>query len=558
MVDLSPTHRLDTQLVTPIQVSPLIFALCILIGVDYFRGTLYLSSTIPVGILVGFLVIFGLSHFIPKLKFGQLHGLYLVLYHVVLGLALIFILPVLSYYLFLWILLLYLGEYYYQAKGMLASLAVLLVVLVAGSAYQLHGFSSTSILMILPYFMVLTAITLVLTRIVLGGRRERLSLNEKIVKTEYEHERLVALINSMSEAVIATDEAGKITIYNAAALDLLDTNSELTGKLISECLRLTDGTKKSVDIMQVAKQTRYILRRTDLMLPVNDTDQMALDINISRVSMTAAIVKQEGYTFLMRDITAQKSLDEERDLFISEVSHELRTPITIAEANISMANLQATKPDRDEDALVGSIDKAHKQVLFLADMVNDLSTLSRASRDDKSMDVDTFSIREIILELARTYAPQADKKGLYLKANVEFKLPEVTSSKLYLKEILQNFVTNAIKYTKEGGITVRAYAHNEQTLAITIHDTGIGISKSEITKVFEKFWRSEDPYTRQTSGTGLGLYITSKLAGRIGAEITVESTVGEGTTFGILLPVIAVKTVDQKKVANDQVAHIFE
>jgi two-component system sensor histidine kinase VicK len=362
----------------------------------------------------------------------------------------------------------------------------------------------------------------------------------------------------MSEAVIATDEAGKITIYNAAALDLLDTNSELTGKLISECLRLTDGTKKSVDIMQVAKQTRYILRRTDLMLPVNDTDQMALDINISRVSMTAAIVKQEGYTFLMRDITAQKSLDEERDLFISEVSHELRTPITIAEANISMANLQATKPDRDEDALVGSIDKAHKQVLFLADMVNDLSTLSRASRDDKSMDVDTFSIREIILELARTYAPQADKKGLYLKANVEFKLPEVTSSKLYLKEILQNFVTNAIKYTKEGGITVRAYAHNEQTLAITIHDTGIGISKSEITKVFEKFWRSEDPYTRQTSGTGLGLYITSKLAGRIGAEITVESTVGEGTTFGILLPVIAVKTVDQKKVANDQVAHIFE
>jgi two-component system sensor histidine kinase VicK len=441
---------------------------------------------------------------------------------------------------------------------MLGSLAVLLVVLVAGSAYQLHGFSSTSILEILPYFMVLTAITLVLTRIVLGGRRERLSLNEKIVKTEYEHERLVALINSMSEAVIATDEAGKITIYNAAALDLLDTNSELTGKLISECLRLTDSTKKSVDIMQVAKQTRYILRRTDLMLPVNDTDQMALDINISRVSMTAAIVKQEGYTFLMRDITAQKSLDEERDLFISEVSHELRTPITIAEANISMANLQATKPDRDEDALVGSIDKAHKQVLFLADMVNDLSTLSRASRDDKSMDVDTFSIREIILELARTYAPQADKKGLYLKANVEFKLPEVTSSKLYLKEILQNFVTNAIKYTKEGGITVRAHAHNEQTLAITIHDTGIGISKSEITKVFEKFWRSEDPYTRQTSGTGLGLYITSKLAGRIGAEITVESTVGEGTTFGILLPVIAVKTVDQKKVANDQVAHIFE
>lgn len=553
-----PSRSIDDNLVTPRQISPLLFALAGLIAVDHFNGSLFSHSSAVAYGLIAFMIVFGLSHFIPRLKFGRVHGVYLFLYHLLLGLSLIFVLPVLSYYLFLWILLLYLSEYYYQARGMIASLTTLFLILLVGSSYQLHGFTQLALMKILPYFVVLTAITMVLTRIVLGSRKERLGLTEKIVKTEYEHERLVALINSMSEAVVATDQKGKITMYNAAALDLLDTNIELTGKNLPEQMSLLDAEKKPVDILDIAKKTRYISRRTDLILPVGENDQMALDINISRVIMSSAIVKQEGFMFLMRDITAQKSLDEERDLFISEVSHELRTPITIAEANISMASLQAAKPDKDEKVMVEVIEKAHKQVLFLADMVNDLSTLSRANREDKSMDVESFAIRDIIQELARTYAPQADKKGLYLKAYVERNIPQITTSRLYLKEILQNFVTNAIKYTNEGGITVRVLMHNERTLALRIEDTGIGISKSEIAKVFEKFWRSEDPYTRQTSGTGLGLFITSKLAARIGAEITLESTIGKGSCFGLLLPIVAVKTVDQKKVVENQVSHIFE
>ena len=99
---------------------------------------------------------------------------------------------------------------------------------------------------------------------------------------------------------------------------------------------------------------------------------------------------------------------------------------------------------------------------------------------------------------------------------------------------------------------------NDHTLQIGVRDTGIGISKSELNKVYEKFWRSEDPYTRQTSGTGLGLFITAKLAKRIGAQLNLESELKKGSTFSLLLPVVAVKDVDVKNLVKEEVQHLYE
>ncbi|MDQ5944412.1 MAG: two-component system, OmpR family, phosphate regulon sensor histidine kinase PhoR, partial [Patescibacteria group bacterium] len=199
----------------------------------------------------------------------------------------------------------------------------------------------------------------------------------------------------------------------------------------------------------------------------------------------------------------------------------------------------------------------HKQVLFLTDMVNDLSTLSRAERTDKEMDMETFDIADILTELASTYRPQAEAKKLYLKLDADAELPRITTSRLYLKEILQNFITNAIKYTQTGGITVIARDENG-LLGVSVADTGIGISKSEHDKVFDKFWRSEDPLTRQTGGTGLGLYITSKLARRIGAQIDFKSEPKKGSVFTLSLSVVAVQDIDKKNVVKKEVENILD
>ena len=138
-------------------------------------------------------------------------------------------------------------------------------------------------------------------------------------------------------------------------------------------------------------------------------------------------------------------------------------------------------------------------------------------------------------ELLQAYEKQATDKGLILIVKADPHLEILQSSKLYVKEILQNFITNAIKYTQTGSVHVSAHA-KPGGLLFEVHDTGIGISKADKEKVFDKFFRSEDFRTRQSSGTGLGLYVTMKLARLIHAEIDLDSEINKGSTFSVYFP----------------------
>jgi signal transduction histidine kinase len=543
--------------VSPKLISPASLAVVILLLVNYGNGQSFSKSPAVVLSFAALVTAFSLSHFLPSSRFGRAHAFYLYVYHWLLAFMLIFIVPTLSYYLYLWVMFMYLAEFLYQAKGMALSAAALLITMLMGSLYQYNGLSKTLVIRILAEFVTIVSVNLVMTRLAFGNRARRAEMQQKVVRAEFEHSRLVALINSMSDGVIATDDRGKILNYNAAALDLLDTNITLTGQFISDYLKLKDPRDRPVDIMDIARATNYLQRRSDLYINYGDQDKVSLDINISRIARSTVLAKQQGFTFLLRDITLQKSLDEERDLFISEVSHELRTPLTIAEGEMSMAILLADKPQPDVAKIKESVEKSHDQVVFLADMVNDLSALSRAQRDDTSMDIETFSVSDVLQELEETYKPQAEKKGLYLKVDIAPATPQLTTSRLYFKEILQNFITNAIKYTEKGGITVKGQAVDSEHVIISVRDTGYGIAKSEQAKVYQKFWRSEDPLTRSTGGTGLGLFITAKLTQRLGAQLRLESKVKEGSTFSIVVPIKAVKSVDTHNVAKNEAANLF-
>jgi len=553
-----PISDSDEIIMSPKLISPAAIGIALLLVINYFTSQTFTTNPLLVAISTAAISLFALSHFIPIFRFGRAHAFYLYTYHWILGFLLLFVVPTLSYYLYIWVMLMYLTEFYYQAKGALLSAGSLLIIMVVGSFYQNNGLSWDMAIRIAVEFCVILTVNLVMTRLAFGNRQQRKELSTKIVRSEYEHGRLVALINSMSDAVIATDEDGKILNYNAAALDILNTNMTLSEMLISNVMKLVNSDNIPVDALGIAQKTTYLQRRTDLSIPISKGDKVDLDMSVSRIARSTLLSKQQGYTFLLRDITQQKSLDEERDMFISEVSHELRTPITIAEGDMSMAVLLIDKPDRKIDEIKRSVVRAHDQVIFLADMVNDLSALSRAQRDDKDMEVETFTVTEVLSELEQTYRPQAEKKGLYFKLDIAPSVPSLTTSRLYFREIMQNFITNAIKYTTEGGITVKGQAIDRDNILISISDTGVGISKSEQSKVYQKFWRSEDPYTRATSGTGLGLFITSKLAQRIDATLKLDSKFKEGSTFSIIVPVNTIKTIDQKSAVKNEVAHIFD
>jgi signal transduction histidine kinase len=483
-----------------------------------------------------FLSLFAGAHLLPSVRPHVSKAASIYAYHWILCFVLIFIVPTLSYFLYIWVLLIYLTYFSYQAKGVVYSSIALWAALVMGVQYQDNGLTIASFNKIVPQYILLLIVSIILTQLVFSNVQKRTDMESKVDQVERERARLLGLINTMYDPVITTDGRGYILAYNAAALNLLDTHMTLTGKHIRSILKLKDSKGNTIDIFKELESTTNIQRRKDLVLPVGSTDQISLDLSISTIKGTSLFSKKEGYTLLLRDITKEKSLDEEKDMFISEVSHELRTPITIAEGELSMGMLLVDKPKLAVEDIKESVTKAHDQVVFLADMVNDLTALSRAERSDTKMEIQTFKVGDIIKEIEQLYTAQAAKKGLYLKIAIDPAVDKISTNKLYFKEIMQNFVTNAIKYTQQGGITVTINKKGNNII-VAVKDTGNGIAKSEQAKVYDKFWRSEDPLTRSTNGTGLGLFITAKLARHIHGELGLESELKKGSTFTLTVPI---------------------
>jgi len=349
-----------------------------------------------------------------------------------------------------------------------------------------------------------------------------------------EHQRLTSLISSMADGVIAVDDHMKVVLYNGAALNLLDVNGSITGHPLRHTLRLFDENRQPIDVHKLVEDTRIPTSCRDYLLHYSDGSMVNVYLSIAPVRLGYGSEGDRGYVLLLRDITHEKSLEEERDEFISVVSHELRTPIAITEGNISNAQFIADKSG-DITEIRQALKAAHEQVLFLSGLVNDLSTLSRAERNALEVNIEPINTHKLIEELVRDYTKQAEAKGLKLKADIDPHLETLQTSRLYSHEILQNFITNAIKYTEKGSVTIGA-TQVPKGVTFTVTDTGIGISKSDQEKVFDKFFRSEDYRTRQNSGTGLGLYVTMKLARLIHAEISLESELNHGSTFSIFIP----------------------
>jgi PAS domain S-box-containing protein len=353
-------------------------------------------------------------------------------------------------------------------------------------------------------------------------------------RIENERQRLLSLINSLSNAVLAVDGQGKIYLYNAAALELLNTNRDISGSAINDLLPLRDVHGVRVNLLRLITDQDRAVNRQDLFYQASDGSKIILDLTVSPVHVFGyGRENWGGYMAVFRDITKQKSLDQERDEFISVTSHELRTPLAIAEANLSTALLPgyADIPLKAKKLL----NQAHDNIVFLSELIQDLTTLSRAERGDLKLKSEIIVTTQFADDLVRDYRDQVETKHLKFILDVPDKIGNVYTSEHALREILQNFLTNAIKYTKRGHVALRV-KHTDGGIEFVVEDTGIGISASDKPKIFTKFYRSEDYRTRQTGGTGLGLYITHKLAEKLGVTITFTSRLNHGSTFSLLVP----------------------
>ena len=498
-------------------------------GIDSFRYPT--DDWVILAIMFPWVAVGLVQFFLPITKqWGA--WLYLAANHFFAMLSLLFIASFSTSLSPLWIVLFLASHIYLPRTGIWFSISLLFVTSLLDTALHFNlGTLATN--MVIAFGVT----ALGLTAIELGRVQERNSLRSHLQEA-LQRDRILTIINNLADAVLSTDKNGIIQVYNAASLNLLDTNSSLNGRHINDVLTLFGSNDKTINLYEMLQNSHSVVVRDDLNLTL-EGETLRLEMTYSPIrssySRTKKAEAHDGYILILRDVTKAKSLEEERDEFISVVSHELRTPITIAEGTISNVQLMMERSDMPKNVLQEGITTAHEQIVFLSKMVNDLSTLSRAERGVADAP-EPIDVRELIEGLYNEYAPQAKKKGLHFNLDTTQLLGQVSASRLYLKELLQNFITNSLKYTKEGSITLHA-ARQDGKLLLEVKDTGIGISKSVQAKIFNKFYRSEDYRTRETGGTGLGLYVAAKLAKKLGTRIKVESRLNHGSSFSISLPV---------------------
>lgn len=452
---------------------------------------------------------------------------------------------------------------------------IVMTVITAGYRYKLQGTLTVVALQLLwiayilshPWFVpihltdiqggIITAAVLVgvgvfVERLTRLEHQERDSLEKLSHELEAGHKHLLTLVNSLSDVIFVVDEHGRVSDYNDAAADLCAYKGEMQTQAFVSVLQLKPHVNMDAKPVDLLKTSGPQHRRD---LSVQDKNGAVTDLDITVQPVQLDGMKTTDYVIVCKDITKERSFEEERSEFISVASHELRTPITIMEAALSTALLAKDKLDESTRTVM---EQAHTHCLYLASIVKDLSLLAEASNDNLPVTFERIDPGKLLKQMAADFKSQAQQKNLELKIEIAPDTPLVLSTQNHIREILQNYITNAIKYTPSGTVILRVKPTGRDGVIFSVRDHGIGISPSDQKHLFTKFFRSEDYRTRQTNGTGLGLYLCMELAARLNGKVWCESELNSGSEFFLEVPPVSHLKRDRREVVKAEVADLVQ
>jgi signal transduction histidine kinase/DNA-binding response OmpR family regulator len=355
-------------------------------------------------------------------------------------------------------------------------------------------------------------------------------LAEALSREQTELSKNQAVLAGIADGVIVFDNDGKAIVANPAIGRILERPFEGMIDSDIESLMGTDVDPSDREMI-VALLGEKDLPRSSLKF---EWGQKTLSVSFAPVRSASAQVM--GTVAVFRDYTREAEIDRMKSDFVSIVSHELRTPLTSIKGYLDLVLMGAAGAVSKQQTSFLGIAKDNTE--RLNEMVADLLDISRIESGKVELDVQVVSIPEIVERVAASLRREFEDRGLTLTLAVPQDLPEIFGDPGRIAQILINLLSNAYKYTPQGGATVRARLVRN-TLQIDVIDTGVGISAGDKEKLFTRFFRAEDAAVRQQPGTGLGLNITKSMVEMHGGEIWVESEPGVGTTFSFTLPVPA-------------------
>ena len=236
-----------------------------------------------------------------------------------------------------------------------------------------------------------------------------------------------------------------------------------------------------------------------------------------------------------KEIARLKETEQFRKQYLGNVAHELKTPIFNIQGYIS------TLLDGGlEDELINRkyLERAEKSIDRLINIVNDLDTISKLESNMNRLEMEKFDIVALTKEIAEQAEMEADKKGIRISINGADNVPSpfwVLADKHYIGQVIVNLVINSIRYGKEGGLTRVHFRDMLDKILVEVEDNGLGISKEDLPRVFERFYRTDKGRSREQGGTGLGLAIVKHIIEAHGERISVRSEPGVGSTFSFTL-----------------------
>jgi signal transduction histidine kinase len=226
-----------------------------------------------------------------------------------------------------------------------------------------------------------------------------------------------------------------------------------------------------------------------------------------------------------------RELDRLKDEFVSLVSHELRTPLTSIRGYLELMLADGGLND-DQQRYLGIVDRNSERLL---DLVSDLLFLAQIEAGKLAIESGTVDLKKVVDECIETSAPVADARGIQLESRT-VRLPKIKGDHARLHQVLDNLLSNALKFTPTGGSVEVRLSPGEGVAVLEVQDTGCGIPQEEQDQLFERFFRSSIAAENAIPGTGLGLTITKAIVERHGGRISIESADGSGTTVRIELP----------------------
>ncbi|WP_339148243.1 MULTISPECIES: cell wall metabolism sensor histidine kinase WalK [unclassified Sutcliffiella] len=350
-------------------------------------------------------------------------------------------------------------------------------------------------------------------------------LQEAQATTEGERRKLSSVLSHMTDGVIATDRKGRIILINEPALGMLDVPRE------------TVINKSIIEVLGIEETHTF-----DLL--ISEQESLILDFSTEKkpfiLRASNSVIQKEtgfinGLITVLHDITEQEKIDQERREFVANVSHELRTPLTTMRSYLEALADGAWK---DDEIAPRFLDVTQTETERMIRLVNDLLQLSKMDSRDYHFYKKQIDFGEFFNRIIDRFELSKSQKVSFIR-NIPKEKIQVSLDTDKITQVLDNIISNAMKYSPEGGTIIFTVDIEESAnqILVSISDQGVGIPKADINKIFERFYRVDKARTRMLGGTGLGLAIAKEMIQAHDGDIWASSEEGKGTTIYFTLPI---------------------